>query len=196
MPNILKYNGELYAKIVDSDNEGVKIVENPTIENPAQEHGVSENASEVLQKIENLQHELTAEFEKLKSIQIHKESILLSDSLDLKNDLSLLKKAGEKIISYIVSEYDNFVQPRFLVDINNNVFSIVIYHSINFGKKLKEKGLTTISGVDFEKEYITIKTNGEHIIKQLFPKSKIHFKFKTPSDMHKKETITFFGELR
>lgn len=77
MPSMLKYKGELYAKVIDSDSEGVEIVENstienPTIENPAQEHGVSESVSEILQKIENLQHELTTEIEKLKSIESHK----------------------------------------------------------------------------------------------------------------------------
>lgn len=72
MPSMLKYKGELYAKIVDSDSEGVEIVENSTIENPAQAHGVSESVSEILEKIEKLQHELTAEIEKLKSIESHK----------------------------------------------------------------------------------------------------------------------------
>lgn len=73
MPNILKYNGELYAKIVDSESEGVEIVENPTIENPAQAHGVSESVSEILQKIENYQHEIATEIEKLKAIEAHNQ---------------------------------------------------------------------------------------------------------------------------
>lgn len=76
MPNILKYNGELYAKIVDSDSGGVEIgveiIKNSTIENPAQAHGVSDSVSEILEKIEKLQHELTAEIEKLKAIEAHK----------------------------------------------------------------------------------------------------------------------------